>query len=352
MKFIKNIQAKIANLPVLKELIDWSKMNSLPGFLRVPIYDVLTFLINEVRQENLITRANSIAFSVFLSLFPTLLAFFTLIPIILPLFSDIILPLVNPELVVVETNGVVNFQKTLLAQFSDILYEIPVIPTSVHSQLTNFMSNILLEPRFGLLSFGFVLALFFATNGMNTLMRGFEKSHPTTFKKRNILEKRWIALKLVLLMGTLVASSVLFIILGNSFISWLFGFINASGLAAFFITFLRFVIMFLLFYFGITFLYRWGAPTLRKFNFFSPGAMLSTILSLITSWGFALYVNNYSLYNELYGSIGTIIVTMLWIQINAFILLVGFELNAAIAVNRDLKKVLAKQKEELEEENQ
>ena len=74
----------------------------------------------------------------------------------------------------------------------------------------------------------------------------------------------------------------------------------------------------------------------RKTGFWSPGAILATILSLATSFGFAFFINNFSKYNEIYGSIGALIIIMIWLQLNAYILLIGFELNASIAVNRDL----------------
>ncbi len=341
MKRLKKgaLQDFIWSLPLIKNSIEWSQQHSMWGFGKVPIYDVVVFIIQELRRDNLVTRANSIAFSFFLSLFPTLLVFFTLIPFLLPLFQDFIIPLIADEIIVHNSLGEVDFNQTIIAQFNQLLAQVPLIPTSAHQQLIQFIESILLQPRFGLLSVGFVLAIFFSSNGMLSMMRGFSKMHQkTTFVKRNPLKKRLIAIELTFLLGLLVFAALLFIILGNTVINWLFGIIHAGGFINFTVQLLRVLTMFLLFYFGISFLYRRGISTRQKMPFFTPGTMLATILSLLTSWGFALYVNNYSRYNDLYGSIGTFIVIMLWIQINAFILLIGFELNASIAVNRDLKK--------------
>ena len=80
----------------------------------------------------------------------------------------------------------------------------------------------------------------------------------------------------------------------------------------------------------ISFIYYLAPAKRQRFRFFSAGSTLATILSLITSLGFDFYVNNFSNYNALYGSLGTLIVVMLWIYFNGIILLIGFELNASI----------------------
>ena len=90
------------------------------------------------------------------------------------------------------------------------------------------------------------------------------------------------------------------------------------------------------YYFCIAIIYRIGPAYKNKEKLFSPGAFLATILSLLSSLGFALYVENFSNYNEIYGSIGALMLILLWLQINSFIILLGYELNASIAINRDL----------------
>jgi membrane protein len=110
-----------------------------------------------------------------------------------------------------------------------------------------------------------------------------------------------------------------------------------------YINIFRWLVIVALFYFGIAFIYRYGVALKRKLPWLTPGATLATILSIISSLLFSFYVNAFNTYNQIYGSIGTIIVLMLWIQINCMVLMVGFELNASIAVNRDLK--LAREEE-------
>ena len=345
---LKEIKETIVNLPIIAFLVGWSQRNSLPGFFDVPIYDVLDFINVEIKQFNLTMRANSMAFSFFLSIFPLILVIFTLIPYILPLFSGFILPYIPEELIIRDLSGEVNFNQTILAQIKELINEVQFLPANAGKQLVEFINRIALEPRFDLLSFGFVLAFFFASNGMLTMMQGFEKSHTTTFVKRSVIQKRVIGIWITILLGVLVISALLLIILGNTLLSYLFVYLDTDIFTEISIQVLRWIISFLLFYFGIALIYHFGIATKTKVKYFSPGASLATFLSIGTSLAFAWYVNSFGAYNKLYGTIGTFIVIMLWIQINCFIILIGFELNAAIAVNRDLKKFIVKKNKKLE----
>jgi membrane protein len=78
-------------------------------------------------------------------------------------------------------------------------------------------------------------------------------------------------------------------------------------------------------------LYNVGNLDMKKFKFFSAGAMLTTIFFLMTTIGFAIYLNNFGNYNELYGTLGTLVVLLVWLDFNCLILLLGFELNASIS---------------------
>jgi len=310
--------------PLTKRVLAWSKRKSFPGFFGVPIYDVVIFMYNELKSNTLGGRANSIAFSFFISLFPSIIVLLTL----LPLLSTVILQHIP---------GGENFFEVLYREIKFIM------PGNAGDMLFETIEDLTTRPRNGLLSFGFILVIFFSSNGMMAMMSGFEKSYKRTFKKRNPFRRRFIAVGLTFILGLLVIASVLLIILGNFIINWLAEYIELDWFGSISISLLRYLIIFLLFYGGISFIFRFGVPARKRFSYFSPGTTLATILSLLTSQIFSYYVENFATYNKLYGSIGTIIVVMLWIQINVLILLAGFELNASIAVNRDLK--LAREEE-------
>ena len=301
-------------------VIKYAKENSFIGFHGVPIYDVVVFTVNELTRDDLFTRANSVAFSFFLSLFPSLLTLFTLLP-----FALDGLVLLFPG----------------LSNFNTVMYEEikRVMPGQAGDIVFGFVQEITNQPKLGLLSSGLLLAIYFSSNGMLALMQAFEKSYVKTFKRRNLFKKRGIAALLTILVGVFIVASTLFVILGDEIVEWLTAVAGVGGFATFLVNVIRWTIMLLLYYATIGTLYRYGAATIKRFSYFSPGVTLATVLSLLTSVAFSFYVdgfNRYDTYAKFYGSIATIIIIMLWLQLNALILIIGFELNAAIAVRRDL----------------
>ncbi|MAT54738.1 MAG: ribonuclease BN [Saprospirales bacterium] len=312
---LKRLEQRLINLPVVKQLLDWSKTHSLPGFFQVPIFDVAVFLYNESRRVTIIMRANAVAFSFFLSLFPAIIAVFTLITM-LPIY----------DIFQSELNSYIDY----------------IMPSTAGEQLKVTIQN-LVKPDTRVLSLSFLLALYFSSNGMLALMAGFEKSHLKSFKKRPGWEKRLLAIGLTLLLALLLLVSVVMIVLGKMILNFAVEYFHLDIETKVYINIFRWLVIVALFYFGIAFIYRYGVALKRKLPWLTPGATLATILSIISSLLFSFYVNAFNTYNQIYGSIGTIIVLMLWIQINCMVLMVGFELNASIAVNRDLK--LAREEE-------
>ncbi len=284
---------------------EWSKAHSLPGLNRIPIYNIVDFILEETRNDAITTRANSMAFSFFISIFPSIIVLFTLLAYT-PLYQN----------------------------FDDLLFNgiQEVMPGSAGKVLFKTIEDIITIPRSGLLSAGFFLAIWFASNGTLSMMHGLEKEYRTAFKRRTPIEKRLIAIQLTFFLGLILVASVVFVILGNTILNFIFGYIHADWLTRFMVFSFRWVVVFMLFYAGISTIYRYGASTRRPIRFFNPGSTLATFLSILTSWGFSTYVDNFGNYNKLYGSIGTLIVLMVWLQLNCMIILIGFELNASIVV--------------------
>jgi membrane protein len=295
-------------------LLAWSKGHSLPGLSKIPIYNLVKFIDKETKEDAIITRANSMAFSFFMAIFPSIIVLFTLLAYT-PLYE--------------------NFDDVL----RDSIHEI--MPGSAGKLIFKTIEDIATIPRSGLLSFGFFLAIWFASNGMLSMMRGLEKDYSATFKRRTGFEKRMIAIQLTFLVAIVLVASVVLVILGNTILRFVFQYIRADAITRMTLFSFRWVVVLLLFYTSFSTIYRYGSSTRRKIPFFNPGAMLAMLLSIFISWGFSFYVDNFGNYNKVYGSIGTLIVLMIWIQLNCMILLIGFELNAGIAVLRDLRQVEA-----------
>lgn len=301
----------------MSAVINWSKNHSAPGLKKIPLYNLIVFIDRELQRDAIVTRANSMAFSFFLAMFPAIIVLFTLLPYT-PLYQ-----------MKVKVNG-----KT--QQFQDLLRDNieQVMPGEAGNMLFTTIREIATKPHSGLLSFGFFLAIWFASNGMVSMMRGMEKNY-SSFHKRNGFQKRMTALQLTFLVGSVLIGSVLFVVLGNLIFSFLFHRMKASLVTRITLLFFRWLVVILLFYTTFSTIYRYGSSTRRPIAFFNPGAIVATSLSILTSWGFSFYVDNFGNYNTLYGSIGALIVLMIWIQLNCMILLIGFELNAGIAVLRD-----------------
>ncbi|MFN3528468.1 MAG: YihY/virulence factor BrkB family protein [Bacteroidia bacterium] len=299
---------KILDLRPVRIFLLMLKRIKLGTKYQVPLYDVLVFFLREIGKPDLTMRASAITFSFFLALFPGTLFLFTLIPYI----------------------PIANLDAIILDFFSEVM------PDSAFEAVKTTIYDIVSKQQSGLLSFGILMALYFSTNGLNALMESFNKSY-AIFENRSFLVQRGLALLLTLLeFGVLVVAVVL--ILGGSFaidLLVLYGLVEASYIAVLLRVF-EWIIILSLVYIGISLLYYFGPAVAKRWKFFSTGSVVATLLFVITSSAFSYYINHFGTYNKLYGSIGTLIVIMLWMYLNSIILLVGFELNAAIYINRSL----------------
>lgn len=299
---MKKIERIILNWAPIRLVADKSKKIILPGFDGVPLYDVASFFISEIRKEGLNERAAAIAYNFIMAIPPTCLFLFTLIPN---------LPFVP--------------SKTIQRQLHTLITDI--IPAQEHNaNLIKFVDSFFAGSKVGLLSFGFVLLIYFASNGMMGLMRSFNKSS-IGFSKRTGLQTRWMAIKLTFLIMGLVLGCLILLIMQGTVISWLG--VENNLLVIFFSTF-RWVFMLGLIFFTFAFIYKYAPAVTKRWKLLSPGAILGAALSVLATIGFSIFVNNFGRYNALYGSIGTVIVLMILIFINSLVLLIGYELNASI----------------------
>lgn len=307
MSWWQKLRDTILRLPILKQILDWSKRYAIPGLGGVPIYNIVMFIYNETHKDNISTRANSIAFSLFLAIFPAIIAIFTLLPLM-------------------------PFTANYVELASNTLNE--VLPKDAHDYLIGMITDITSVNREGLFSFGFVLAVFFASSGMLTLMAGFDKSYEQVYRTRSYIRKRIVAIGLMVILALLLVFSVVLVIIGNVLIDKLTNNYDLGLATDLLLGGFRWLLALLFIYLSISLIYRYGPSMHKRTAFINPGAILATLLSFMTSIGFSYFVNNFGRYNQIYGSIGALIVIMIWLQLNAFVLLIGYELNASIAVNR------------------
>ena len=290
-----------------------SKHWHLPGFEGVPLYDVGRFFYQQLQTHGLFERASAISYNFIMATPPSFLFLFTLIPN-LPFIS----------------------KRSIQFQLHSLIYDI--IPAKVYNkEIIKFVDSFIYGSKIGLLSFGLLFSLYFASSAMMGLMRSFNKKY-LGFEKRKGLHQRWIAIKLtVILFGLLLGYFILLISQGA-----ILKLVVPNSNWRQVIVYTRWGLIVLLVFFAIAFIFKYAPAVQKRWKLSSPGAILATFLSILASIGFSLFVNNFGRYNVLYGSIGTIMMMMALIYINSLALLIGFELNVsikslkAIATQREL----------------
>jgi membrane protein len=298
---LKNIKSKIANrLP--STFVDKIRNFTIPGFDQQPLYSVSKFFIKSLSNGALTVRASAIAFSLFLAIFPALIFFFSMIAYL----------------------PIENFHQQLMQLLHDMM------PESAFQSIQSTILDTIMNKRTGLLSFGFIAALYFATNGINSLISAFNASQFVT-DKRNWLQIRGISFVLVIILALLITVAIGMLVFSSKTLGYLVEHeILKVNLTYYLILAGKWLIILLSFFFSISFLYYLAPARKSKFRFISAGSTLATILSIVISLGFSYYVNHFGQYNKIYGSIGTLIVLLLWLYFNALGLLIGYELNWSI----------------------
>jgi membrane protein len=292
-------------------ILDITKKIKPIGFSGLSIYDVAIFFWKGLMEGAITTRASSLAFNFFLAFFPSIIVFFTLIPYI----------------------PIVGLQETLMELLSVVL------PPSTNEVTFNTLDDIINNPRGGLLSIGFILALYFSTNGINSLIEAFNASYHIR-ENRPIIQQRLLSLGLTLLLSFMLIIAIGLIIFGKLTLSYLTDFDIISNSAADLILFGKWLAIFLMLFFGISTLFHLGPSIKSRWKLFTPGSILATLGIIITSIGFNYYINHFSQYNKVYGSIGTLMIILIWMYFNSIILLTGFELNASISNAKEKKQDL------------
>ena len=302
-----------------------------PG-TKVPLLDVLTDFIKLFTKGRTIDRAAGVAFNFFVALFPLILFFFTMIPYI----------------------PIPHLDERLMQVLQDF------IPMGTFDYVTGIINGIMNQPHEGLLSISIILCLVFGSSGIVAFFNGFRNVYADYISDKDIGFKGWLiqrifAILMLLIIGALLLLSILLISLGGTVLKQLADneVITAGKFVFFLFNLLRWVIAVFALCFGIAILYYFGnvrynehyrvelkhpnrkGKKYREFVIFSPGAILATILFVLGTVGFNIYISNFSRYNVLYGSIGTLIILLLWIWIVSILILTGNDLNSGIRRNAD-----------------
>jgi membrane protein len=301
---LKKIERIILQSKPVTGVREKSKKTFIPGFEGLHLYEVYKFFIAQVEREGLNTRAAAISFNIIMAVPAACLFLFTLVPYF---------PVAR------------NIHNELMGVIADISPN-----QETRKFISDFLDDFFNKPKTGLLSIGFLLALFYTSNAMMGIIRTFDRSLVTR-AKTNFLGKRIRAIKLTLILvilfiGTALISAgqgVLF-----NYIMDALGVENENTKAL--IQSLRWVIVLALFLYSIAFIYKYAPSVHKRWKLLSPGAVFATLLMILATWLFSLWAQNFSNYSKFYGSIGTVLIIMTLIFINSLVLLIGYELNVSI----------------------
>jgi membrane protein len=306
MAFIKKIKDRVLSSAPVGFIAEKSKHIFLPGFRGVSLFDVCLFFWKQVQTIGMKERAAAIAFNFTMAIPPAVIFLFTLIPFI-------------------------PINQSFIEELNNLIRD--VVPGQKNnSPIIEFLKDFLEKPRNGLLSIGFVLALFFSSNAMMGIMRSFDKNY-IGFNKRSGFQKRMVAIRLTLIFYLIVLVAIFTIALRGQVLHWLD--IRNETVKAL-IKNLRWLVIILLFFYIISFIYKYAPAIHKKWKLINPGSLVATFLMLMFTMFFSWWINNYANYNQLYGPISTVLILMLLIYFNSLVLLIGFELNVSISSLRKI----------------
>lgn len=299
-----NLNNLIRNLPPVRWTIAKSKKIILPGFEGLPLYDVAVFFMQQVKKVGLNDRAAAISFNLLMAIPAATIFLCTLIPY-MPFSRQI-----TTQLLLLTRDVTPNMNTFLLVK--------------------DFLEDFLETPRSGLLSIGFFLAVFYASNAMLGIMRTFNKSLLYT-RDRNFLLERWVAVRITTVLILLFLLTMGLILAQGTILTWALNKLEINTpVVRWLVKNLRWVFILALVYYCIAIIYKYAPAIHERWQLSSPGTTLATILVVLTAAGFSLWLQTFDNFNKVYGSIGTILILMLLIFFSSLVLLIGYELNVSI----------------------
>jgi len=301
---MNKLESAIVNSAIARYIKAKSKIIIIPGFERVPLYDVVLFFVHQMNKVGLNDRASAVSFNFLMAIPAGTIFLFTLIPY-MPISTEIIIELLD-----------------LTKMFAP--------DEQTYGLVANFLNDFLNTPRSGLLSFGFLVAVFYASNAMMAIMRSFNRSLHF-HNERGFFHERWTAIKLTTVLILIIIATISLLVTQGDFFRFLMEEWNITNpFLRQVIHSIRWMIIILLILFSVGYIYKYAPAITKRWKIASPGAIFATFLVVLSTFAFSFWVNNFGAYNKVYGSIGTIMILMFLIYINSLILLIGYELNVCI----------------------
>lgn len=298
-----NFFSRIPKMKGVKRIVRYLDNIHPPGFEGVSLWYVGKFFVQGITEGHLPTRAAAISFRIFLAFFPAIILLLSLIPHI----------------------PIPNFQDSLFDSIRGFF------PGDTFTLFESTLDDLINKKHNALLSIGFILLIYYASSSINAILLGFNESIHIE-ERGNIIMMRIASIVLIFVLGLIMIIAVSLIIFSGIAFEYLHstGFIGSIDYIPF-LNFAKWVISLFLIYSVISTLYNVGnGKKRRRWKFFNVGTTFATLFFILASMGFAYFVNNFAQFNKLYGSLGTLMVLLIWLNFNSMIVLLGFDLNTSI----------------------
>jgi membrane protein len=270
--------------------------------LPIPLGQFLRELNGKINEDNVFNGAAALGFYLTLAIFPAMILTMGLIPF---------LPIPRVDMAI-----------------TDLLHQ--ALPGEAAAMFTNVVEEVMDKQSGGIVSVGALGTLWAASTGMYAIMQQLNITYDVK-EARSFIRARVVAIALSLMFGFMMLMTFSLIVLGGIVQDWIgerFGF---SGALLMFFAVLRWVIIVLsvLLAFSLTY---YLAPNVKKqkFKFVTIGGVAATVLLLVASAGFAIYVQSFAEYSAVYGGIGAMVALMMWLYIAGLVMLIGSEINVLV----------------------
>ena len=297
------IEEFIYRLPVIRTIIRFSKRFRPFGFEGISLYEVSRFFIQHIKKGSLNQRAAAISFNFIMALPPSFILLFSLVP----LFH------VADQFY----NEVNSFVREITPN------------AATRDAVENFLSDFFKRPKNSLLSIGFITSLYFSSNAVLGIIHSFNQSIHEKESKA-FFAYRWKAIRLTFVIILIFIASILLLITQGALFNWLLLLLKIDSVfIKWLIIIVRWVVIVGLFFYSIAFIYRHAPSVEKKWKLISPGSIVASALIILFTFMFSYWINNFAAYT-IYGSIGTILILMIFVNFISLVLLIGFELNLSI----------------------
>ena len=294
---IKQLKNWFLTSQLVRFFVSWSKRIVLPGFAGMSVFAVIKFIAESFQKSSYAIRSSAIAFKFFLALFPGILFFVSLIPFV----------------------PVDNFQDNLLNEIDAFT------PDNIFFIIEATIDDLVNTKHHFILSIGILMTLFYASNGINTMLTVFNSSHQIELK-RNPIKQRMLSLGLFAAISIFIIVALVAMTLGELMVHNI-EYKQLGGVIQFLFQVAKWVVMIICLMLAMGILFNLGNPEIKSSKWITPGTSMATIFILLVSFVMSYFFANFGTYNELYGSIGSLMMIMIWLNSVCYVILIGFELH-------------------------